>query len=203
MASFSSIEYPPADELTVRIVDNDKVLTLDYTQCTAVHQRSLWWGTAVGFRAMQMAAIALSKDSLWHREGLSVISAHPGPGVLDSINFVTGCRDTDQLTVIENENCVNRCNSEMKFEWWVSDGEQTAFVKLNDGFVPIEFYQLMDRRAYDETVEGDDELFELFKVNMSSRIFVAPLERNFTFELLPPLENGQIPSTHEWIKKTA
>jgi hypothetical protein len=198
MGSFSSSKHIPAQGLLIRIVDDGKLLTLDYQDATAEHQRSLWWGTAVGYRAMQVAAIALSKNQLWSRDNLRVVSGHPGPGVLDSINFVTRCGDKGTLTVMQNANCVSRCNSEMKFEWWVSDGEQTAHVMLREDFVPIEFYQLIDRRVYNETRDTDDKLFELFKVNLSSRIWVDPLNENFSVELLAPLAEGELPKNHVW-----
>jgi hypothetical protein len=198
MSSFSPTEYPPAEGLLIRIVDDGKVLTLDYQDATAVHQRSLWWGTAVGYRAMQAAAIALSKERLWSRENLTVVSGHPGPGVIDSLNYVTHCADRERLTVMQNANCVNRCNSEMKFEWWVSDGEQTAHVMLREDFVPLEFYQLIDRGIYHEALEGDDKLFELYKVNLSARIWVAPLDKNFSVEFQPPLAKGELPANHDW-----
>lgn len=203
MNAISPIDHIPAEGLLIRVLDHGKLLTLDYQEATAQHQRSLWWGTAVGYRAMQVAALALSEKQLWSRDNLVVVSGHPGPGVLDSINYVTGCADRDCLTVMQNENCVNRCNSEMKFEWWVSDGQQTAHVKLREDFVPIEFYQLIDRRVYSETRADDDKLFELFKVNLSSRIWVAPLGESFSVELIAPLAKGEIPHNHEWNKATA
>ena len=200
MNTYSPEEYLPTEGLLIRIVDNGDVQTLDYQDATAEHQQSLWWGTAVGYRAMQAAAKALSKKQLWSRDDLVVVSGHPGPGVLDSLNFVTGCADKDKLTVMQNPNCENRCNSEMKFEWWVSDGEKTAHVALREDFVPPEFYQLIDRRVYDEKIEGDDALFELYKVNLSSRIWVSNLEENFSVELTEPLDRGEIPSGHGWSK---
>jgi hypothetical protein len=203
MNSFSPVEYTPAEGLLIRVVDHGKVLTLDYQEATAKHQRSLWWGTAVGYRAMQVAAIALSQKQLWSRDNLVVVSGHPGPGVLDSLNYVTCCADTGRLTVMQNDNCVSRCNSEMKFEWWVSDGQQTAHVTLRDDFVPDEFYQLIDRRVYSETRAEDDKLFELYKVNLSSRIWVDPLFESFSVEIIAPLAKGEIPANHEWNKATA
>jgi hypothetical protein len=152
---------------------------------------------------MQVAAIALSKKQLWSRGNLTVVSGHPGPGVLDSLNFVTHCADSGHLTVMQNANCVSRCNSEMKFEWWVSDGQQTAHISLRKDFVPDEFYQLIDRRVYSETREDDDKLFELYKVNLSARIWVAPLNENFSVEMLAPLAKGEIPADHEWSKEIA
>jgi len=203
MASFSSVDYIPAEGLLIRIVDNGRVQTLDYQDATAKHQRSLWWGTAVGYRAMQVAATALSKEQLWSRDNLTAVSGHPGPGVLDSVNYVTHCADTGRLTVMQNPNCVDRCNSEMKFEWWVSNAEQTAHVMLREDFVPEDFYQLIDRGVYDENIEGDDKLFELYKVNLSSRIWVAALDENFSVEFMPPLAKGEIPANHEWSEVTA
>ncbi|GLQ87339.1 hypothetical protein [Dyella flagellata] len=203
MHTYSSRQYIPAEGLLTRVVDHDEVLTLDYQEATRQHQRSLWWGTAVGYRAMQVAAVALSADSLWRRDNLVVVSAHPGPGVLDSLNYVTLCADRGTLTVMQNDRCVNRCNSEMKFEWWVSDGDRTAHIMLDEDFVPRDFYELIDRRVYSETRADDDKLFELYKVNLSSRIWVTPLEKSFSYELLPPMARGQLPAGHAWVKETA
>ncbi|QAU23166.1 hypothetical protein EO087_03475 [Dyella sp. M7H15-1] len=203
MHTFSSKQYIPAEGLLIRVVDHGEVLTLDYQEATRLHQRSLWWGTAVGYRAMQVAAVALSGNKLWQRDNLVVVSAHPGDGVLDSLNYVTRCADRDTLTVMQNSHCINRCNSEMKFEWWVSDGGKTAHVMLHEDFVPREFYELIDRRVYSETRADDDKLFELYKVNLSSRIWVAPLEQSFSFELLPPMVRGELPAGHAWVKEPA
>ena len=202
MNTYSPTEFIPTEGLLIRVVDDGKVLTLDFQVVTGIHQRALWWGVAVGYRAMQVAAKALSQKKLWSRDHLVVVSGHPGPGVLDALNYVTCCADNGTLTVMQNDNCVNRCNSEMKFEWWVSDGEQTAHVMLRDDFVPREFYELIDRRVYSETKESDDKLFELYKVNLSARLWVGSLEENFSYELLPPLAKGQLP-THEWNKAAA
>ncbi|MFT7526296.1 MAG: hypothetical protein ACI9LY_001441 [Arenicella sp.] len=198
MTQFLTKHYTPTEGVNVHIADGDKVLTLDYQGSMTKHKSSLWWGTAVGYRAMQMAAKALSDEVLWSRENLVLVSGHPGPGVLDSLNYVTGCVDANTCTVMENENCTGRCNSEMTFEWWVSDGEKTAHIALREDFVPIEFYQLIDRRVYHENTEEDDRIFELFKVNLSTRLWVAALEENFSVDYIDPLAVGEIPTQHKW-----
>ncbi len=198
MSNFSTKEYTPTEGVFVSVVDNGEVVTVDYQGSMTNHKSSLWWGTAVGYRAMQMAAKALSDDKLWSRDNLTVVSGHPGPGVLDSLDFVTKCKENDRLTVMQNPNCENRCNSEMKFEWWVSDGERTAHVSLREDFVPQEFYELIDRQVYNEKTKEDDRLFELYKVNLSTRLWVASLEENFTVEYMPPLKKGEIPAGSDW-----
>ncbi len=198
MTKFPTSRYKPTEGLTVRIVENDQVLTLDYTGSMTNHKSSLWWGTAVGYRAMQMASTALSGENLWSRDHLVVVSGHPGPGVIDSLNYVTSCVDRKRCTVMQNPNCESRCNSEMKFEWWVSDPEKTAHVMLREDFVPDEFYKLIDHLMYDDTTEEDHRRFELFKVNLSARIWNAALQENFSVEYMPPLKVGEIPANHEW-----
>src|SRR5579859_124444 len=95
----------PADATTIRIRDGGAVEELDYTGAISVHVGSLWWGTAVGYRAMQVAAEALSKDGLWSRDDLYVVGAHPGPGVRDAIDYVTRVVGRDRYKVVTDAGC--------------------------------------------------------------------------------------------------
>jgi hypothetical protein len=180
--------------VTVRIKDNGEILELDYDGAICQHPGSLWWGTAVGFRAMQAAAAALSKDDLWERDQLYIVSGHPGPGVRDTIDYVTGVVGRDRYRVVVAEGCGMQCNSKMKYEWWVSDGERTANINLRPDFVPQEFYELTDRLETSETTKEDIRAFRIFKVNLSTRIWNAPLEESFRVEVVDePLQPGDIP----------
>lgn len=190
----SSNGIKAAEGVTIRIKDQGEVLELDYDGALCSHPGSLWWGTAVGFRAMQVAAEALSKDGLWDRENLYIVSGHPGPGVKDMIEYVTGAASRDRYRVILAEGCGMQCNSKMKYEWWVSDGEKTANINLRPDFVPREFYELSDRLETNETTKEDIKSFRIFKVNLSTRIWNAPLEENFQVEIMDqPLQPGEIP----------
>ena len=87
-----------------------------------------------------------------------------------------------------------KCNSQMKYEWWVSDGEKTANVNLRPDFVPREFYDLTDRLETDQTTKEDIKSFRIFKVNLSTRIWNAPLEESFRVEVVDqPLQPGELP----------
>lgn len=202
MNTYSPAEFPPAEGLKIRVVDQGQVITLDFQEAAEIHQRALWWGAAVGYRAMQVAARALSRESLWSRDHLAVVSAHPGEGVLDSLNYVTRCAERKTLTVMEDAHCVSRCNSKMKFEWWVSHRGECAHVMLREDFVPADFYALIDRRVYNENNEADERLFELYKVKLSARIWVESLESTFSVEMLPPMAPGELPRNHSWSAAT-
>ena len=87
-----------------------------------------------------------------------------------------------------------KCNSKMKYEWWVSDGEKTANINLRPDFVPREFYELSDRLETNETTKEDIKAFRIFKVNLSTRIWNAPLEESFRVEVVDqPLQPGEVP----------
>jgi hypothetical protein len=187
-----------AEGVTIRIKDRGEVLELDYDGAVCQHPGSLWWGTAVGFRAMQVAAQALSQDDLWDREKLYIVSGHPGPGVKDTIDYVTGAASRDRYNVVVAEGCGMQCNSKMKYEWWVSDGERTANINLRPDFVPREFYDLTDRLETNETIKEitkeDIKAFRIFKVNLSTRIWNFPLEESFRVEVVDqPLQPGELP----------
>ena len=156
MSSNGTVKAPvkAAEGVTIRIRDQGEVLELDYDGAICQHPGSLWWGTAVGFRAMQAAAQALSQDDLWARDNLYIVSGHPGPGVKDTIDYVTGAASRDRYNVVVAEGCGMQCNSKMKYEWWVSDGERTANINLRPDFVPREFYDLTDRLETNETNQG-------------------------------------------------
>ena len=187
-----------AEGVTIRIKDQGEVVELDYDGAVCQHPGSLWWGTAVGFRAMQVAAQALSQDDLWDREKLYIVSGHPGPGVKDTIDYITGAASRDRYNVIVAEGCGMQCNSKMKYEWWVSDGEKTANINLRPDFVPREFYDLTDRLEVNDTVKEitkeDIKAFRIFKVNLSTRIWNFPLEESFRVEVTDqPLHPGELP----------
>ena len=190
----SSNHIKAAEGVTIRIKDKGEVLELDYDGAVCQHPGSLWWGTAVGFRAMQAAAQALSKDDLWSRDNLYIVTGHPGPGVKDTIDYITGAASRDRYKMIVAEGCDMKCNSKMKYEWWVSDGEKTANINLRPDFVPREFYELSDRLETNETTKEDIKAFRIFKVNLSTRIWNAPLEENFRVEIIDkPLQPGEVP----------
>jgi len=185
-----------AEGVTIRIKDKGEVLELDYDGAICQHPGSLWWGTAVGFRAMQVAAQALSKDELWSRDNLYIVTGHPGPGVKDTIDYVTGTASRDRYKTILAEGCEMKCNSKMKYEWWVSDGVKTVNINLRPDFVPREFYELSDRLETNETTKEDIKSFRIFKVNLSTRIWNAPLEENFKVEVFDkPLQPGEVPES--------
>jgi hypothetical protein len=200
MSSNGTVKAPvkAAEGVTIRIKDQGEVLELDYDGAVCQHPGSLWWGTAVGFRAMQVAAQALSQDDLWDREKLYIVSGHPGPGVKDTIDYITGAASRHRYNVVVAEGCGMQCNSKMKYEWWVSDGEKTANINLRPDFVPREFYELTDRLEVNETVKEitkeDIKAFRIFKVNLSTRIWNFPLEESFRVEVVDqPLQPGELP----------
>ena len=185
----------PVDATIVRILDRGEIKEVDYNGAITTHIGSLWWGTAVGYRAMQVAAEALSKDGLWSRDDLYVVGAHPGPGVRDANDHVTHVAGRDRYKVVTDADCGMKCNSSMKFEWWVSDRRRTVCVKMREDFVPRAFYELSDRLGTAAEVKGDKRLFEIFKVTLSARIWAAPLSRNFSVEVIdPPLAPGELPA---------
>ena len=65
MTASATERIKAAERTIIRILDRGEVVELDYDGAVCHHPGSLWWGTAVGFRAMQTAGVgALGKRAL-------------------------------------------------------------------------------------------------------------------------------------------
>ena len=74
-------------------------------------------------------------------------------------------------------------------------GAKTAVIRLREDFVPRAFYELSDRLGTDAETEEDTIMFEISKVNLSTRIWASPLERSFNVEMIDrPLPPGELPT---------
>lgn len=194
VANISTLSNEAHHGTMIRVLDQGQVVELDYDGAMSQHAGSLWWGTAVAYRAMQVAGAALSKQGLWSRDQISVVTAHPGGGVRDAVNYVTRAVERKRYTVVSDKDCGGRCNSTMKYEWWVSDGERTAHVALRSDFVPWAFYLLMDRLGKPDTTDADKNAFDIFKVNLSAKIWNYPLMESYSVTVSDQvLQPGELP----------
>ena len=179
----SARQQAVVEDRTIRIVDHSEILQLDFAGAKKFHEGDSWWGLAVGFRAMQRGAEVLSRNNLWDRKDLFVVSSHPGPGVRDAIEYVTECVGRKQYRLTDECATQKGCSREMKFEWQISDGEVTAQVKLRTDFVPADFYELLDRLGTDEEQSQDADEFNGYKTELSESLWAEPLSSAFNTEI--------------------
>ena len=187
-------ELSSIESTTLQIADRGVILTLDYAGARATHDGDSWWGVAVGFRAMQVAAGLLSQSQLWTRDQLHVDSGHPGPGVRHAIDYVTRSVERGRFHLLKEQAGRSSCSRDMKYEWRLEHGKMTAVVCLRPDFVPGPFYDLLDRLGSDHERQRDRRDFDAFKVDLEARIWNEPLAASFCTECLPiPLNIGKRP----------
>jgi hypothetical protein len=181
------------EDTLLTILEDGEVRVLDYSELENFHQGDSWFGCSAGFRAMQLAAETFASTTPWSRDKLYVVSGHPGPGVKDAIELVTGTISTKRFRLLD-ENVTEGCSRAMKFEWWLSDGRITLHIKLHDHIVPEAFYQLLDRLSTDTEQAGDSERFAYYKTELSQQLWQQSLQECFSVEVLPrPLDIGELP----------
>jgi hypothetical protein len=162
----------------IHINDRGTPLKLNYSDALKFHQGNAYWGCALAFRMLQYAAELLSREKTWERQELSIVSGHPGPGVRDTIEYVTGCVSAGRfkLTCDSGE---PRCVSDMEYSWQVSDGRQHLQLTLAQGIVSPEFLQLLDKINNNEANEQQLERLESLKAEMTAKIWSLELGRAF------------------------
>jgi hypothetical protein len=127
---------------------------------------------------LQYAAKLLSHSGNWERQNLTIESGHPGPGVRDTIEYVTGCVSAGRY-VLTCDTHEARCVSDMKFSWRIVHGEQSLQLKLADGIVSPEFLRLLDKINSEEADEQNQDRLEILKQQMTQRIWSLDLEQTF------------------------
>ena len=175
------------DGAIIEIADNGVKLALTYEDARAMHKGDSWWGVAVGFRAMQVAAQQLSQTTLWDRNQLDVVSGHPGPGVIDAIDYVTGAVERKRFRLTDPQAGKRGCSRDMKYEWWVSDETMTVAINLRPDFVPEPFYELLDRLGADDECPNDQQQFDAIKLKLEARIWREPIRDSFQTKCLPTI----------------
>ncbi len=160
------------------IADQGIATRLSFEGALDFHQGNSYWGCALAFRVLQLAGTLLSRERLWERTNLAVISGHPGPGVRDTFEYITGCvsRHRFELSCSSKE---RRCVRDMQFEWEIDDGSRRARIRLRDDFVPESFFDLLDRLDTAAWRPGDDKRLDRHKSELTQRIWETPLEQAF------------------------
>ena len=163
---------------TLEIADGERRLTFSYRQALDFHKGNAYWGCALAFRMLQRAAGLLSRDGLWDRNRLQVTSGHPGPGVRDTLELVTGCVSGGRFR-LDCERHEARCVGDMKYAWTLSDGDSEVSIELVGGLVPDAFLQLLDKIDRHPATTEDQSRLEAFKQQMTERIWHMSLEQSF------------------------
>jgi hypothetical protein len=176
-----------AEVRTLDILDDGQLQRLDYHGLLRFHQGNATWGAAVAFRALQRAGQYFSQPALWERRSLTVSSAHPGPGVRDAVEYVTRCVSRGRYRLTQPERA-GQCHKGMQFAWWVHDGTRMVSVRLREGFVPEEFFVLVDRIDTPMEQPGDREQHEHMKEQLTNQLWTEPLDTLFrVIETIQPI----------------
>jgi len=173
-----------SENTSISIIDNGKVVSISFNEVLKYHTGNAWFGLSIAFRALELAENTFKKANLiWKRDQLTIVSAHPGPGVKDAIEYITHCISNQKFSLTAECIDSNSCNSNMRFAWWVSNDTHTAFISLRQNFIPELFNELLDRLGTSNE-QGDDLLdFTHLKQDLASQILQQPLLDNFHCDL--------------------
>jgi hypothetical protein len=162
----------------IHINEKGMRLTRNYEDALKFHQGNAYWGCALAFRMLQYAEKLLSREKIWERQNLSIESGHPGPGVRDTIEYVTGCVSAGRFMLTCNTTEA-RCVSDMDYSWQISDGKQRLTLNLAEGIVSSEFLELLDAINKNEANEQQYQRLENLKQVMTEKIWSLDLEQLF------------------------
>jgi hypothetical protein len=137
----------------IHIRSSGLALLLDYEVFLDYHGGQALAGAAVGWRAMECAAMLLSDDAIWERNTLSLSARHAGPGVRDALEYVTRCFSRERFQH-DAPAGGNPCASAADFRFTVSDGARIVQLQLAEDVIPASFFAAV-RRCRDDPDSAD------------------------------------------------
>lgn len=158
----------------VRICDGGKPVEVTWAEALAFHHGNSPFGLAIAFRMLQAAGEALSQHQLWNRDELFVVSGHPGAGVRDAVECVTGCVSRGRYRV-DGADDARDCGPAMRFDWEIGDGREVVALRLRDDFVPVELFALLERRNTPRQIDGDPARLAVLKQELAGRVWEESL----------------------------
>ena len=181
------------DNAEICILQNGSARVINYEELERFHQGNSWFGCVLGFRLLQLAARELADESGWPVDGVYIVSGHPGPGVRDAFELITGCVTAGRFRLLPDITDQD-CNRNMRYEWWISDGDSTLYIKLKANIVPNTFFALLDRIGTDFEKREDRRELEHLKIRLSNRLWALLLDDAFQFSATPSaLKVGELP----------
>ncbi len=173
-----------SENINISIIDNDKVISISFNEVLKYHTGNAWFGLSIAFRALELTANTFKKANLiWNRGQLTIVSAHPGPGVKDAIEYITHCISNQKYSLTEECTGANSCSSNMRFAWWISIDTHTAHISLRHNFIPVSFNELLDRIGTTDEQDDDQLDFDQLKQDLANKILQQPLLDNFHCDL--------------------
>ena len=196
MLSLMNAMSTAEEHASVCIVLHGQPRAIHYEELAEFHQGDSWFGCVLGFRLLQLAARELADESGWTVDGVYIVSGHPGPGVRDAIELITGCVTAERFRLLPDITD-NGCNRNMRYEWWISEGDRTLAIRLKSNIVPDVFFALLDRIGTDFEKADDRKELDRLKVRLSNRLWALSLDEAFQFSLTPsPLKPGELPGAY-------
>ncbi len=147
----------------VSVMGEEEPISISYDFLAAYHGQSALAMLAITFQVLRATLPILSPDRPAPREGLSVLSGHPGPGVRDAFEFVTRAV-TRGAYLIDRSLPDARFNpaANISYSFVISLGGRQVRAALNSGVLPTRFFELLS--AKDKT---DEDLAEFSRLKRS------------------------------------
>ncbi|NHN30442.1 hypothetical protein [Paenibacillus agricola] len=126
---------------------------------------------AVAFRMLQAGIEELCGNEPPQRKDIKVLSGHGGPGFRDAIEYVTRATTHNSLTVDVNYPVAQYDPHRAQSYTFVISiaGRSPVEVSLKDGFLPLEFYDLLEKGRAGTRTESDELRLDFLKASLCKR----------------------------------
>ena len=134
---------------------------------------------AVGFRLLEVGLKELCGNNPPERKELSILSGHGGPGFRDAIEYITRAVTREAYTVDVNYPKAQYDPHRAQSYTFVisSTNGSSVEVSLNDGFLPLEFYDYLAKGREGTRTEQDEVELDKLKQELCDKALALPQDQ--------------------------
>ncbi|HET8726003.1 MAG TPA: hypothetical protein VFO41_00720 [Alphaproteobacteria bacterium] len=164
----------------IEVMDHDDRLRLGFEDVLKYHGRHSIGGAAIGFKMLQRAFELLSPDAPPRRGQFRFLTAFPGPGARDAVEFVT--RAVTGGTYQVDLGCAPEDVPEApkgRYYFHVGYANGSVDLGIRPGLVRPDFVALIRRKAAEGLTETEEARLVALKREMADRLLPLPAAEVF------------------------
>lgn len=167
----------------IKIKNGDDTVLINYDCLRQYHQDTNYAMLAITFKGLQ-GAMKMFPKGIPKRKNIKILSAHPGTGVRDALEFVTRSVTNNQFILDCTLPYANyNPHKQMGYYFEISDGNNSVKLTLKEDILMPEFFEFFAKLQNDAATKKEINKFIDLKQLIEKKMLIMSPKEIFEFEV--------------------
>ncbi len=167
----------------IKVKNGDDTVSINYDCLRQYHQDTNYAMLAITFKGLQ-GAMKIFPKGIPKRKKIKILSAHPGTGVRDALEFITRAVTNNQFTLDCTLPYANyNPHKQMGYYFEISDGNNSVKLTLKEGILMPEFFEFFAKLQNNTATKKEISKFTDLKQSIEKKVLKKSPDKIFEFEV--------------------